>query len=143
MVILAVVATLLVGFALLLDAIKPKTYNTAKTECENILEKHRAQLEECALDALSKEQASFDQCLDYDYICYPEVGHVVFSIDAQGMLGGQYWELVYTKDGTYFNQTETYRREESSGNNVIKAERLDDHWWYVWTDYDGTGRSDQ
>ena len=142
-VILAVVATLLVGFSLLLDAITPKTYTTAKTECENVLEEHRVQLEECALDALNKEKAFFDKCLDYDYIGYPDVGYVVFSIDAQGMLGGQYWELVYTQDGTYYNQTETYQREETSGNNVTKAERLDDHWWYVWTDYDGTDRSDQ
>lgn len=59
------------------------------------------------------------------------------------MLGGQYWELVYTKDGTLWGETDVYFNEEENGNNIVKAERLNGNWWYFWTDYDGTERSFQ
>ena len=67
-----------------------------------------------------------------------EEGFVSFDIDAQGFLGGQYRELVYTKDGTFYYETDSYLYEETNGNNIVRAERINEHWWYLWNDYDGT-----
>ena len=80
---------------------------------------------------------------NYYYSCHSEDGSVSFDIDAQGFLGGQYWNLVYTKDGTFYGETESYLYEETNGNNIVRAEKINEHWWYLWTDYDGTERSYQ
>ena len=49
----------------------------------------------------------------------------------------------YCIDGTFYCETESYLYKETNGNNIVKAERINEHWWYLWTDYDGTERSYQ
>lgn len=39
------------------------------------------------------------------------------------MLGGQYWELVYSKDRTFYVESETYLHKEINGNNIVRAEK--------------------
>ena len=116
-----------------------ETYSSAKKECVEYLGRNRSQLEEIALAALqddSRELGKFACSVDL------EKGLVKFSVDAQGMLGGQYWDLVYTRSGLYENQSESYYSvfDESI---VTKGEKLDDHWWYIWTDYDCTELSEK
>ena len=78
-----------------------------------------------------------------DYNCYVTDRHeAVFDIGSQGMLGGQYWSLMNTADGAYRGQSETYY-EVWDGNNIIKAEHIDDNWWYLWEDYDASDYSNQ
>lgn len=117
----------------------PKTYSSAKIECEKVLDKYQIQMEQIAVDSLQTNNSS--DFKDYFYSCYQDEGFVIFDIDAQGMLGGQYWDLVYTKDGTFYGESETYLYKETNGNNVVRAEKINEHWWYLWTDYDGTDRS--
>ncbi|MBQ2815832.1 MAG: hypothetical protein IJE65_04115 [Clostridia bacterium] len=140
---LFVATVLMIALWIIISSIVPKTYSTAKIECEKILSKHQAEMEEISNDLLksrTNEQGYFN---DWFYICYPEDNFVKFELDGQGMLGGQHWDLVYTSDGIYYGETESYLFEEADGNNIKKAERLDEHWWYVWTDYDGTEKSYQ
>ena len=100
-------------------------------------------MEEIAIDLLSEEKEASGHFKEYYYAYRLDDSFVTFEIDVQGMLGGQYWSLIYTKDGTYCGESEKYLYEESDGNNVIIAEKLDNHWWFYWIDYDGTGRSHQ
>ncbi len=130
-----------VGLGLFIKSIIPKTYSSAKKECENILANHQVQMEEIAIDSLKSKKNISGDFKEYFYSCYQEEGFVTFDIDAQGMLGGQYWGLVYTQDGAYYSEKESFLYEEIRGNNIMKAERLNEHWWYLWTDYDGTNRS--
>ena len=139
---IAVVALFAAGFETFVNTVTPKTYSAAKKECEKALAEHRTEMEQIAADALEGNGAS-GKFYDNYYYVDPENGYVVYEIDAQGMLGGQYWELVYTTDGTFGGETESYLYEETGGNNIRKAEKLDAHWWYLWTDYDGTARSNQ
>ena len=142
--IVVAVAILSVAFSLFLDAIKQRTYSTAKADCEKVLEQHRVQMEEMAIDCLTSENDGSWYFLDYYCSCYSDEGFVCFEIDSQGlMLGGQYWELVYTENGTFNGKTDGFLNKEAYGNNIMKAERLDEHWWFVWTDFDGTDLSDQ
>ena len=134
---------LLIGLISLFNAIKPKTFSTAKIACEKFLDKNQTQMEEIAIVSLNSEKDNSGHYKEYYYSCYQEEGFVKFEIDAQGMLGGQYWDLVYTQDGIFYGETESYLYEETDGNNIIRAEKISEHWWYLWTDYDGTERSYQ
>ncbi len=62
---------------------------------------------------------------------------VNFEIGSQGMLGGQYWRLVYTEKGNYRGETEKYTYYEEGGNNIAFAEKLNENWYFYWIDYDG------
>ena len=128
-------------FSLFIKNITPKTYNTAKNECEKILKLYEFQMEEIAVSSLNSEKNFSGVFKEYDYLCYKKEGFVAFDIDSQGMLGGQYWQLIYTQDGTLYGENESYFYEEVNGNNIIKAEKLNDHWWYLWIDYDGREKS--
>jgi len=138
-----VFAVITLGLYFLKNATSPKTYSSAKKECENVLDQYQVQMEELAADSLKSGKNVTGDFKEYSFSCYIEDGLVRFDIDAQGMLGGQYWELVYAVDGTFYGETESYLYEETNGNNIVKAERINEHWWYLWTDYDGTERSYQ
>ena len=130
-----------VGLYFLINCILPKTYSSAKKECEKVLDKYQIQMEEIAVDSLKSGKSVSGDFKEYYYSCYIEEGLVSFDIDAQGFLGGQYWELVYTEDGTLCGEPESYLYEETYGNNIVRAEKINGHWWYLWMDYDGTDRS--
>ena len=100
-------------------------------------------MEEISNDLLKSRKNEHGNFNEWFYICYPEENFVKFELDGQSMLGGQYWDLVYTNDGTFYGETESYLYEETNGNNIVRAEKINEHWWYLWTDYDGTERSYQ
>lgn len=118
-----------------------ETYSSAKKECVEYLEKNRSLLEDVVLAVL---QDGLEEHGDsrFNYSVDLEKGLVKFSVDAQGMLGGQYWDLVYTRSGLYENQSESYYSLFDE-RIVTKGEKLDDHWWYIWRDYDRTELSEK
>ncbi len=126
-------AGMVVGLLFLRESRKPKTFSTAEALCVKVLENHRQELEALAAQGTS---GTFRE-----YAYHAEDGQVCFSIGSQGMLGGQYWELIYTADGTYAGEITQFRYEEPDGNNIVRAKHLTGNWWYRWTDYDGTEKS--
>ena len=135
------VIAIIVGLCCFVNSITPKTYSSAREVCVKVLNKHQTEMEQTAIDSLRYNNSGSFR--DYFYNCYREESFVKFNIDAQGFLGGQYWELVYTQDGTFYGETESYLYEENDGNNIVRAEKINEQWWYLWTDYDGTERSYQ
>ena len=139
----------LIGFLVVIGAlicliysIRPLNYGTAKSKCEAFLERNRGEMEEIAISLLNGEGSESGYYKEEYYFFTSENDKVEFDIGGQGMLGGQYWGLVYTKNGLYCGETKEYLYKElGGGNNIIRAEKLDDHWWYLWYDYDGTERS--
>ena len=136
-------AIIMVGLGILIKSRLPKTYSSAKKECEKVLAGHQVEMERIAVEALESNAPASGEFEEYSYSCQIKEGLVPFDIGAQGWLGGQYWELIYTQDGTLYGETESYLYKEPNGNNIIRAEKIGDHWWYCWTDYDGTGKSYQ
>ena len=132
----------LIGMFYVFQGLKPKTYSAAKKQSVRVLDAYQSQIEELAVNALEAEESRPGKFREFSYHCNRNEGYVQFDIDAQGMLGGQYWALIYTKDGTYYGESECYRYEETDGNNIVKAEKLNEHWWFHWIDYDGTDRSE-
>ena len=134
-ILLLLLTAVTVGFLFLRESRKPKTFSSAEAICVKVLEKHRQEME-----ALASEKGS-GTFRDFSYHSDPQGKCVSFSIGGQGMLGGQYWDLVYTADGTYNGETESYLFEEPEGNNICRAKRITGNWWYCWMDYDGTEKS--
>ena len=60
--------------------------------------------------------------------------YVELEIDAQGMLGGQYWGLIYCT-GDYLEGKEI--EILGGGNNIFITEKIKDNWYFVYEDYDG------
>lgn len=137
----AVITFATVGLGFFIDSIIPKTYSSAKKECEKILNKYQVQMEEIAVNSLKSSRNVSGNFKEYFYSSYKKDGYVKFDISEQGMLGGQYWDLVYTADGTFNGETKSFLYKQTSGNDIIRAEKINEHWWYLWTDYDGTKRS--
>lgn len=141
------VSGLVISFLLLLcglilrKSLKPKTYSAAKAECVDFLEDNQKELEQIASELLEEGKGGSGYYQNRYYCFTTENGYVKFDVDAQGMLGGQYWELVYTRSGRYYGNNETYLYQEEKGNNIVRGEHLGGHWWYRWTDYDGTDLS--
>lgn len=132
--------SIIIGLGFFVDSITPKTYTSAKNECEKILKRYQVEIEQIAIDSLKPDGQVSGHFKEYFYSCNQK-DFVQFDIDGQGMLGGQYWALVYTQDGKFYGETESYLYEGVDGNNVQKAEKLNEHWWFLWDDYDGTERS--
>ncbi|MBQ9081876.1 MAG: hypothetical protein IJY28_00055 [Clostridia bacterium] len=132
---------LLAGIFFWADAILPETYSTAKKSSEGFLRNNADAMEEIASALLREGKEKSGHYKDHAYAYTAGQDFVAFEMDSQGMLGGQYWSLIYTSDDTGYGKSERYVHEETDGNNIYIAERLDDHWWFLWTDYDGTDRS--
>ena len=132
-----ILASIIIGLVFIVNSITPKTYTSTKKECEKILKRYQVEMEQIAIASLKLDKRTSGNFKEYFYSCDQE-GFVQFDIGEQGMLGGQYWALVYTQDGKFHDETDSYIYEEVDGNNIWKAEKLNEHWWFLWIDYDGT-----
>lgn len=114
------------------------TYQSAKDYSEAFLNRNQEELEEIAQEVLKTKQTSISEYKKAESINYNEFDDAVyFDIDAQGMLGGQYWSLVYTEKGNFRGETDKYAYYEKDGNNIIFAEKIKENWYFYWIDYDG------
>ena len=95
-VVVLLLVALLSGF---LYANRTRNFESAQRECRRILSLHQSDLEAAAQEALTESSCSTGQCCGYYFSINKESGVVRFEIDGQGMLGGQYWDLVYSADG--------------------------------------------
>ena len=125
----------------LLNACAAETYSTAKEATEEFLIENREEMEKIAVSLSDDEIENSGHYKDLYYFYDEKNDCTEFEINAQGMLGGQYWGLIYTEDGSYKGENEKYFHQEDGGNNIDIAEKIDGHWWFTWTDYDGTAKS--
>lgn len=113
-------------------------YASAKANVEKFLDANSVELEEIATQTLEDQAVSTSEFKDISYITFDESNNmVIFEIGSQGMLGGQYWSLVYCKDGTFHGEFELYTYNQPGGNNLVLAEKLQENWFFCWEDYDG------
>ena len=88
---------------------------------------------------------------DIDYIRFSVVETsdiITFDYGAQGMLGGQYWGIIFSSDDiprfdtsiSTLTESETegfYFWKEPDGNNICALERIAENWFFYYLDYDG------
>lgn len=127
--------TLLVCFA---GCEKSRSYEEIKADTVSFLKANQTALEAAAQKTIQEATPTENPFEEISNIRYDTAnGYVVFDMDAQGMLGGQYWSLIYTPTGTYMEEPQTYFYSQEDGNNLQFAEKIHDNWFFLWEDYDG------
>ena len=130
----------IVGFVFLPfdTAFGEHTYQSAKDSSESFLKHNQEELKNIAQETLKNKRPSMNEYKKAYEIKYDEIEDAVnFEIGSQGMLGGQYWRLVYTEKGNYRGEIEKYIYYEKNGNNIAFAEKISENWYFYWIDYDG------
>ena len=141
-IILDVLIILVAAVGILLYTIRPKTYSTAMASSVVFLDDNRIGMEEISLNLIGKSETVSGEYKGHYYTYDPDKGTVTFEIDGQGIQGGQYWSLIYTDDGYLFNPP-TEKSYIHLTTYIERAEKLDDHWWFYWIDYDESKMSDR
>lgn len=132
---IVVAAALIVLIGVFVVNSLPRSYSGALKTCGRVLSRNEEEMTLLARNVLDSELTasnySSGKYKDYSYTMPDDRKYVRFDIGAQGMLGGQYWSLVYCPDGEFCEESEAYfYREIGGGNNITKAERIDGHWWF-------------
>ena len=117
-------------------------YNKSKKITIKYLNKNEEELKKI-VDELYESKSSIENPLEdirYAEYCYDDnlnfkrkEEYIKFDIDAQGMLGGQYYGLIYSKN----NYDELLKNKEIGGNNIFIRQKIKDNWYFYYDDYDG------
>ena len=62
--------------------------------------------------------------------------YVQFDIDAQGMLGGQYWGIIYSPNDDYIENSDI-TIQKNGENDIFIREKIKEKWYFYYDDYDG------
>ena len=128
-------------------------YENAKTICIKIFENQKEEFVS-AKNAIclkeSVENISIKKVESINFRKNETFKEITFNMDAQGMLGGQYWGIYYTSDDSpawLFDAIEFRSRlfegpGEGSyyyqdGNNFYATARIEKHWYFYYMDFDG------
>ena len=79
--------------------------------------------------------ASYNYLTDFDF--NNEVEYIVFDLDSQGMLGGQYYGLIYSKNNKLDLIIFDEYKERGKGNNIFIRKTIKDNWYFYYDDFDG------
>ena len=63
--------------------------------------------------------------------------YIKFDMDAQGMLGGQYYGLIYSKKDDEDLIIYDEFKETGKENNIFIRQKIKDNWYFYYDDYDG------
>lgn len=63
--------------------------------------------------------------------------YIEFDMDAQEMLGGQYYGLIYSKKDDEDLIIYDEFKETGKGNNIFIRQKIKDNWYFYYDDYDG------
>jgi len=117
-------------------------YYKAKQITIKYLNKNEEQLKKIA-EEVYEDKSSIENPLeniryagyycDYNLNFKSKEAYIKFDIDAQGMLGGQYYGLIYSKN----NHDELIKNKEIGGNNIFIRQKIKDNWYFYYDDYDG------
>lgn len=121
------------------------SYNDAKSNCKKFFNSNKSGLNMIVKKVINSKSEKVNEEYKIDgirYISYDiEKGYITFDMDGQGFLGGQYWGLIYSISNRYENEEELYiydqNQKTTSGNNVFIREKIQDHWFFYYDDYDG------
>jgi len=130
------------------------SYDEAKIKCIKIFNKQEKTFINTMNSAIENEATDnlkIKNVQSIQYHKYERSEKVEFSINAQGMLGGQYWGVYYSSDDSPSILTVededgllvedslngSFYYKESNGNNVYVTEKIKEGWFFYYMDYDG------
>ena len=117
-------------------------YNTAKKITIKYLEHNEEQLEKIVNELYENKSSITDLNENITHAGYYNSNnfnfknneeYIKFEIDSQGMLGGQYYGLIYSIN----NNEELIIKEKVNGNNTFIRQKIKDNWYFYYDDYDG------
>ncbi len=120
-------------------------YEKCKDKSISFLDKNEEKLTEVAEDLMQKEDGASYRFKDKYYCGYSKgdnVSYVKIDIDAQGMLGGQYWGIIYCPNNNFIDGNSTIeiydeKQTNEDGNNIFVKEKIKENWYFYYDDYDG------
>lgn len=141
---IGLVIVIIFTFLITLRFFNNNNYEHTKKESIRFLNSNINDLQNIADEMIlnkSKESKNYKK-ISYRYykdLNYKE--YIQFDIDAQGMLGGQYWGIIYCPKDDLLNgnSIEIYDESKQSekGNNIFIKEKVKDKWYFYYDDYDG------
>lgn len=123
-------------------------YIKAKNQCEEILDNDIYQMTKLSNEYLNNKILDVNEYKKFEIIYHNkewilgnDMEYVEFKINQQGMLGGQYWGLLYIPSNEYLGESELYiyneKNVKNSGNNIFVRKKLKDNWFFYYDDFDG------
>lgn len=115
-------------------------YDSAKEITVNYFYENEDELNKLLIREINKKNNK--KCTDKPYkkidsVCYFDDDYIEFNMDAQGMLGGQYYGLKYNtkanKDLIIYDEF----KETGNGNNIFIEQRIKGNWFFYYRDWDG------
>lgn len=121
-------------------------YKEAKKNTEEFLSKNEKQLTKL-VDELYESKASkkgLIKGISYasyvnrdDFNFKNDIEYIKIDLDSQGMLGGQYYGLIYSKESNDSFIVYDEKKETNKGNNIFIRQKIKSNWYFYYEDYDG------
>lgn len=121
-------------------------YNTAKEVAIKYLNDNEQQLQQW-VDQLYENKdymrkpnnkiryATYSYSKDFNF--ENEEEYIQLDLDAQGMLGGQYYGLIYSKANSDELIIYDEYKKTGKGNNIFIRQKIKKYWYFYYNDFDG------
>lgn len=122
------------------------SYEEAKMNAEKYLNKNEHQLTKLVNELYESKASKKDSMKGVSYASYVnrddfdfknQIEYIKMDLDSQGMLGGQYYGLIYTNESK--EKLIVYDENEitQKGNNIFIRQKIKGNWYFYYEDYDG------
>ena len=146
--IISVTVILLLGIIMITIMTSESTfdYKTAKAKAEKYLNKNEKELTQLVNELYESKTSKKDSIKEISYASYNnnddldfknKAEYIKIVLDSQGMLGGQYYGLIYTKESKENLIIYNEKKETGKGNNIFIRQKIKDNWYFYYEDYDG------
>lgn len=126
------------------------SYNSAKDNAVKYLNVNEKELIKIANSLYNDKSSKKNPYKGITYASYHEEtekngwnekNYIKFYLAAQGMLGGQYYGLIYSTEKNFFDSRSLIiydeHKETGDGNNIFIRQKIKKNWYFYYDDYDG------
>lgn len=121
-------------------------YVSAKTNSIKYLNKNEEQLKELVDELYESKSSKEDPYKEISYASYchrndldfeDKKEYIIISLDTQGILGGQYYGLIYSEETVEDLIVYDEYKETGNGNNKFIRQKIRGNWYFYYDDFDG------
>ena len=141
--ILIVILSLILAVCLINKKLKNKEFNydSSMKKSISILHNNKTQLSELGKTVYDNKNSIKNPIDEVSFVSYSSSNYidkeyVQFDIGGQGMLGGQYYGIIYSKEDIIEGKKRKVYHEEHD-NNIFIYEKIENNWYFYYFDYDG------
>lgn len=146
--IISIIVIVLIGFFLIsfITDSNEFEYDEAKKTTQNYLNKNENKLIELVNNLYESKTSKKNPLKTVNYAAYEnnddfdfknKKEYIKIDLDSQGMLGGQYYGLIYSKESNDDFIVYDEKKETNKGNNIFIRQKIEDNWYFYYEDYDG------